>query len=60
MITKAKIGDTVSALGYSFKIGEIIYQDLFCGDWDIEFLDVEGNYHHWKSAFDGGTITRGE
>ena len=56
---KVSIGDTISALGYSFIVGKIIYQDYYNGNWDVEFLDVDGGYHHWKSEFDGGQITKG-
>ena len=24
--------------------------------WNVEFLDPDGHYHHWKSEFDGGRI----
>jgi hypothetical protein len=26
------------------------------GNYDVEFLDDRGGYHHWKSEFDGGRI----
>ena len=53
------VGDMVCALGYCFVVGKIIYQDCFKGNWDVEFLDDNGGYHHWKSEFDGGYIVKG-
>ena len=53
---KICVGDSISALGYTFEVGEIIYQDCFDGYYDVEFLDPSGGYHHWKSEFDGGHI----
>ena len=57
---KISIGDMICALGYCFVVGEIIYQDYnyFDGNWDVEFLDDNGGYHHWKSEFDGGYIVK--
>ena len=57
---KVSVGDTICALGYSFTVGQIIYQDCFDGNYDVEFLDNHGGYHHWKSEFDGGHIVKGE
>lgn len=53
---KICVGDSISALGYTFEVNEIIYQDCFDGYYDVEFLDPSGGYHHWKSEFDGGHI----
>ena len=53
---KICVGDSISALGYTFEVDKIIYQDCFNGNYDIEFLDPSGGYHHWKSEFDGGHI----
>lgn len=55
---KISIGDCITALGYTFEVGEIIYQDYFDGNFDVEFLDPHGSYHHWKSEFDGGRIIK--
>ena len=55
---KIFVGDTICALGYSFTVGEIIYQDYYAGNWDVEFLDTDGGYHHWKSEFDGGRVIK--
>ena len=51
-------GDSITALGYTFEVAEIIYQDCFKGYYDVEFLDPRGGYHHWKSEFDGGHIIK--
>jgi len=51
-------GDSITALGYTFEVAEIIYQDCYKGNYDVEFLDPRGGYHHWKSEFDGGYIIK--
>lgn len=51
-------GDSITALGYTFEVAEIIYQDCYKGNYDVEFLDPRGGYHHWKSEFDGGHIIK--
>lgn len=50
------VGDSITALGHTFEVAKIIYQDCFNGNYDVEFLDPRGGYHHWKSEFDGGRI----
>ena len=54
--TRVYVGDIITALGYTFEVAKIIYQDCFDGNYDVEFLDPSGGYHHWKSEFDGGHI----
>ena len=46
------------ALGYTYEVGSVLYQDYDSYEdcYDVEFLDVNGGYHHWKSQFDGGRI----
>ena len=51
----AKIGDVVNCMGLSVTIGHIFYQD-FDEHWDIEFLDTNGCYRHWKQLWDGGEL----
>jgi hypothetical protein len=62
-------GDKITALGYTFTVSEILYQDYYgkkenagigsdCFGFDIEFLDPKGNYHHWKQNQDGGFVKR--
>ena len=53
---KVSIGDAITALGHTYTVGKIIYQDCFDGNYDVEFLDPSGGYHHWKSEFDEGHI----
>ena len=50
------VGDSITALGHTFEVAQIIYQDCYDGNYDVEFLDPRGGYHHWKSEFDGGHI----
>ena len=50
------VGDSITALGHTFKVAKIIYQDCYQGNYDVEFLDPRDGYHHWKSEFDGGHI----
>ena len=51
-------GDKISALGLSFTVDRILYQEYLCGAFDCEFIDTKGNYHHWKQEFDGGNVNR--
>lgn len=53
-------GDSICALGHTYKVGHIIYQDCYDGNYDVEFLDSTGGYHHWKSQFDGGHVIKKE
>lgn len=55
---KICVGDSISALGCTFEVSEIIYQDCYKGNYDVEFLDTHGGYHHWKSEFDGGYVIK--
>ena len=52
------VGDSITALHYTFEVAQIIYQDCYKGNYDVEFLDPRGGYHHWKSEFDGGRIIK--
>ena len=58
MIKLLKSGDIIVAMGISVVVKEIIYQDYFNGKWDVEFVDSEGKYRHWKQEFDGGDVVR--
>ena len=49
-------GDRISALGYTFTVWIILYQDCYDGIYDVEFLDDRNCYHHWKQQYDGGTV----
>ena len=49
-------GDDVKVGGRTFTIAKIIYQDVDTKYADIEFLDDNECYHHYKSSYDGGQI----
>lgn len=60
---EAEVGDKVECKGMSFTIKEILFQDCYNCDYDdsrsymdLEFKDLNGGYHHWKSHLDGGKI----
>lgn len=55
---KVEIGDKITALGYTFEVARIMYQDYYQGYWDVEFLDPRGGYHHWKSIYDDGHVIK--
>lgn len=65
---KINAGDTIRAMGYSFTVGTVFYQDYFGTkerangtDWwgyDVEFKDTNGEYHHWLQYQDGGELIR--
>lgn len=55
---KAEIGDMIRALGMTAIIGEILYQDCYDGIFDIEFIDTQGVYRHWKQEYDGGRLIK--
>ena len=67
-IKQVEKGDKITAKidyrDHTYEIDKILYQDYALKDdfgnpdyWDIEFLDPNGNYHHYKSQFDKGYIT---
>lgn len=56
---KARKGDIVECMGICATIDKILYQD-FWENWDIEFIDTNGNYRHWKQGFDGGRLIQKE
>jgi hypothetical protein len=58
MMSKVCVGDKITALGYTFEVAKIIYQDCFNCNYDVAFPDPRGGYHHWKSEFDGGHIIK--
>lgn len=49
-------GDVVKALGHVYTIQNVLSQDVNDRYADIEFVDTRGNYHHYKSSYDGGEI----
>lgn len=58
MSTTIHPGDIITALGLSFPVWRILYQDCCLGHYDVEFIDTCGGYHHWKQVYDGGSVTR--
>ena len=57
-ITRIHPGDQITALGLTFTVWSILYQDHCGGTYDVEFIDDQDRYHHWKECHDGGTVTR--
>ena len=51
-------GDQISALGHTFTVWSILYQDRIDDIYDVEFIDDQDRYHHWKQAEDGGQVIR--
>lgn len=51
-------GDKIVCMGITVVVSEIIYQNECAheGECDIEFIDSNGNYCHWKQHFDGGYV----
>lgn len=58
MNKQVKSGDTIKCNNLIVVIDKIFYQDYYNGDYDIEFIDTNNNYRHYKSFFDGGTIEK--
>ena len=68
---KISAGDVIRSGYLSYTVDKILYQDWFgpreavppCSDWwgyDVEFIDDNGYYHHWKQNIDGGDVIRKE
>lgn len=65
-----KPGDKISAMGFTITVGSILFQDYHgnkeqagggdCWGYDVEFLDVDGCYHHWKQNQDFGEVIRAD
>ena len=53
-----KAGDVIIVRGLACQIKKVLSQDFYKGAWDIEFVDDNGWYRHWKSDFDGGKVER--
>lgn len=58
MIKNIHKGDHIACMGEVVTVGKILYRDYYAGTWDVEFIDTEGNYRHWKQALDGGKLIR--
>jgi hypothetical protein len=58
VVPKFGIKVTIAKLYYSFRCVEWHHEKKeFVKYYDVEFVDTNGNYRHWKSYFDGGYIT---
>ncbi len=53
-----KSGDIVVVGGWPYKVTEVWSQDYYKGVWDVEFIDSQHCYHHWKSDEDGGKVIK--
>ena len=54
---EAKVGDKVIWKSHEWTISKILFQDYWDRfGWDIEFIDANGGYHHWKQHEDGGKL----
>ena len=52
-----KKGDKITALGYTFTVEKVLYCEWYARDgYDVEFIDPDGHYHHWKQWEDGGKV----
>lgn len=60
-------GDVITSLRHSYTVNKILYQDWYgpreavppcsdCWGYDVEFIDTDGHYHHWKQNQDGGHV----
>ena len=53
-------GAIISALGITCVVDKVFYahEEKVGTDtgWDIEFVDTNGQYRHWKQWYDGGEI----
>ena len=36
------VGDKITALGHTYAVACVIYQDYYKGNYDVEFLDPNG------------------
>ena len=51
---EAEKGDRIHAHGITVTIDKLYYSEFLDGTWDIEFVDSDGHYRHWKQYYDGG------
>ena len=64
MIIEISKGAVIKALGIKAVVEKILFQHIDVGNErqirdmaDVEFIDDKGNYRHWQSWSDGGTLT---
>lgn len=53
---QARKGDKIACMGEVVTIDKVLFADYCMGTWDVEFIDTDGNYRHWKQYFDGGQL----
>jgi len=54
-----KSGDKISACGITVEIAKILNAEWWDRyGWDIECIDINGEYHHWKQYEDGGKLKK--
>lgn len=51
-----KKGTKIRYKGMTVTVNEVLYADKWDGKWDVEFIDSNGNYRHWKQELDGGEV----
>lgn len=56
LIFVAQKGDKIHCAGITVEIDKILYCDFIFHSWDIEFIDTNGKYRHWKQNQDKGYI----
>lgn len=47
----------VPTMRITATVKKVLYSEKWHDDYDIEFIDTDGKYRHWKQWDDGGTIT---
>lgn len=65
-----KPGDQIKVRALVATVDVILYQDCYIDVdeqhpnghwlWDVEFLDPQQHYHHWKQYFDAGEVISNE
>ena len=57
---EAKMCDAIEVHGRRYTIARILSQSYWESrdEWDIEFIDTNDDYHHWKQGFDGGFLIK--
>ena len=49
-------GDKIHCSGITVEIAAVLYCDYSFHAFDIEFIDTDGNYRHWKQEQDKGYV----
>lgn len=51
-------GATIECMGIEVTIEKVFYAYKEREGWDIEFVDSDGHYRHWKQWDDGGRLKK--